>query len=235
MYVAITRAEKELFLTRSKSRYLYGKRDMTKPSRFLTELAKELGIKDILKQRIQPTASGFGGGRSNSYGSGYGSNSYGSGFGGGYGNNSYGNNSYGNNSYGGSKGNYGSSYGSGSGSYGSSSYGSGSYSNSSYGSSYGNASDYGYHSDVPSKPKTTSQTPVEHKQSFSPFSGFNRVKPAGSSQPTKNYAVGTKVRHPKFGLGTVIAVKNNGSVINVAFDGQGIKELSASLAPLEIL
>ena len=51
----------------------------------------------------------------------------------------------------------------------------------------------------------------------------------------KNYAVGTKVRHPKFGLGTVISVKNGGSVINVAFDGQGIKELSAALAPLEII
>lgn len=44
-----------------------------------------------------------------------------------------------------------------------------------------------------------------------------------------------KVRHARFGVGTVIAVKNGGAVINVAFDGQGIKELSASLAPLEII
>jgi hypothetical protein len=200
---------------------------MTKPSRFLTELSTELGIKDILKQRIQPTAGGFGGNgfgsRGGNYGNSYGNNGYGNG----YNNGGYGNNSYGNGGY--SNGGFGSSYTSQP--YNGSSYGSSSYNSS---SSYGNASDYGYHSDVPSKPKTSAK-PVEHKQSFSPFSGFNRVKPAGSTQGAKNYTVGMKVRHPKFGLGTVIAVKNNGSVINVAFDGQGIKELSASLAPLEIL
>ena len=47
--------------------------------------------------------------------------------------------------------------------------------------------------------------------------------------------MGTKVRHAKFGNGTVVAVRNGGTVINVAFEGQGIKELSASLAPLTIL
>ncbi len=44
-----------------------------------------------------------------------------------------------------------------------------------------------------------------------------------------------RVRHPKFGVGMVVAVKNDGKVINVAFDGQGVKELSAALAPLEII
>lgn len=41
MYVAITRAEERLFLTRTKCRYLYGKRDFSNPSRFLTELGLE--------------------------------------------------------------------------------------------------------------------------------------------------------------------------------------------------
>ncbi len=41
-----------------------------------------------------------------------------------------------------------------------------------------------------------------------------------------------KVKHPKFGTGTVIAVKNGGQVLNIAFEGQGIKELSAAIAPL---
>ena len=50
-----------------------------------------------------------------------------------------------------------------------------------------------------------------------------------------HYAVGMRVRHAKFGNGMVIAVKNGGTVINVAFEGHGIKELSASIAPLEIL
>ena len=75
-------------------------------------------------------------------------------------------------------------------------------------------------------PKHTERT------NFSAASTFGRAQSAGKS---KNYAVGTKVKHPKFGMGTVIAVKNGGAVINVAFDGQGIKELSAALAPLEII
>lgn len=41
MYVAITRAEERLYLTRTKCRYLYGKRDFSNPSRFLTELGLE--------------------------------------------------------------------------------------------------------------------------------------------------------------------------------------------------
>ena len=50
-----------------------------------------------------------------------------------------------------------------------------------------------------------------------------------------SYAVGQRVRHAKFGAGMIVAVKNGGTVLNVAFDGQGIKELSASIAPLEII
>jgi len=44
MYVAITRAEKRLFLTRANSRFLYGTRQFTMASCFLQELAPELGI-----------------------------------------------------------------------------------------------------------------------------------------------------------------------------------------------
>ena len=46
MYVAITRARKRLWLTRSRSRYLYGERSMTLPSRFIGELSKELGVEE---------------------------------------------------------------------------------------------------------------------------------------------------------------------------------------------
>ncbi len=44
MYVAITRARERLFFTRSKSRYLYGKREMTVPSRFIGELSSVLDV-----------------------------------------------------------------------------------------------------------------------------------------------------------------------------------------------
>jgi hypothetical protein len=97
------------------------------------------------------------------------------------------------------------------------------------------SSDDGYHSDLPPKQtasKTSSQ-PV-HKQTFTPFSGFSAFNKTASAG-TKNYSVGMKVKHPKFGFGTVIALKNGGNTINVAFEGQGIKELSAAIAPLEII
>ncbi len=177
MYVAITRARKELYLTRSKSRYLYGHRDRTVPSRFVGELSDELGVKT--SDSVHNT-DGFGG-----YGK----------FNGSY---SRSNAGYGRSGYGYQA---------------ESSRGRGVYS-----------SDEGYQSDLP-------PSPSGRGSSFSAASTFGKA-PAAKA---KSYSVGTKVRHPKFGNGTVIAVRNGGSTINVAFDGQGIKELSAALAPLEIL
>ena len=142
MYVAITRAEKELYLTRSKSRYLYGHRDITAPSKFINELAPELGIR---------TSPQYGERKLQRF--------------------------------------------------------------------YDD--DSGYQSDLP--PKTAV---------FKPVFG-SPVKPRQTGN--KAYAVGQRVLHKKFGIGMIIAIKNGGTVLNVAFDGQGIKELSASLAPLEIL
>ena len=155
MYVAITRAEKNLYLTRSKSRYLYGHRDLTAPSKFINELAAELGVK------YTPSA------RSTEFGGGYRRSEYNSG-------------------------------------------GKALYSE-------------GYESDIP---------PVTQKASFKPSFGSTFNKKIDGA---KKYTVGTRVRHAKFGIGMVVAVKNGGTVINVAFDGQGIKELSAALAPLEII
>ncbi len=178
MYVAVTRAKKRLYFTRSKSRYLYGRRDGTKPSRFIGELAEELGI-TMTQNPGYGSSSAFGGSYSRGYGSGY--------------------------TYSGSR--YGSDYTE-------RSRGRGVYS-----------SDEGFESDLPpAPPRRTERT------TFSAASTFGRKK-----TEAKSYSVGTKVKHPKFGYGTVIALKNGGAVINVAFDGQGIKELSAALAPLEIL
>lgn len=44
MYVAITRARQKIYFTRSKSRYLYGKREATVRSQFLKELAAPLNL-----------------------------------------------------------------------------------------------------------------------------------------------------------------------------------------------
>lgn len=167
MYVAITRARKTLYLTRSKSRYLYGHRDMTRPSRFIGELASELGV-------VQTRSYGDGYDRKYRYG--------------GYGGNAYGDLGYG--------------------------------VERSAGKAVYSSSD-GYESDF----KPSGGT------SFRP--NFGTVKK--NADGGKAYKVGMRVLHTKFGVGMVVAVKNGGSVINVAFDGQGIKELSAAIAPLEIL
>ena len=60
LYVAITRARKRLWITRSRSRYLYGERSLTLPSRFIGELAKELGA-EALPSRAPYAQEGYGG------------------------------------------------------------------------------------------------------------------------------------------------------------------------------
>ncbi len=76
LYVAITRAKERLYFTRSRSRYLYGERSMTLPSRFMKELSSVL---DIESQRTLGYDSSSG----RSPYSGYGSSSY-SGYGNSY-------------------------------------------------------------------------------------------------------------------------------------------------------
>lgn len=152
IYVAITRAEKNLYLTRSKSRYLYGRRDITQPSKFINELSEELGI-----SRIRPLGASYGATENRFSG------------------------------------------------------------RSVYSSSEG------YESDFPVHTQTAS---------FKPAFGGTQTRQTASAG---KYAVGMRVRHAKFGVGMVVALKNGGTVINVAFEGQGIKELSASLAPLQII
>ncbi len=75
MYVAITRAREKLWLTRSRSRFLYGRREPTVRSRFLDELKEELSLPET---RVYPRYSGdfYGSERSGGYGRyGYGSDS----------------------------------------------------------------------------------------------------------------------------------------------------------------
>ena len=70
LYVAITRAEERLFFTRSKSRYLYGERSMTLPSRFMGELASVMKIEEPpASNYTYRTAPSYGG---RPYGSSYG-------------------------------------------------------------------------------------------------------------------------------------------------------------------
>ncbi|MDE7083629.1 MAG: UvrD-helicase domain-containing protein, partial [Clostridia bacterium] len=197
MYVAVTRAKKQLWLTRSKSRYLYGHREMTAPSPFIKEMSGK--IKSNESESSYSRRSAYGG-----YGSGYGN----------YGQRS----SYSSRSTYGGDGYEGDFWDS------SRSRGRGLYS-----------SDDGYAPDpVPSYTQSSYSAPSTPQKTFSAASGFASTQSKLKSG-VKNYYVGCKVRHPKFGTGTVIALKNGGSVVNVAFENQGIKELSAAIAPLEVL
>ena len=245
MYVAITRAKERLFMTRSKSRYLYGKREPTMRSRFLKELSPVLDLPRETSrmpfgydgyddpESYGNSAYGGGryatnddfGGRKTSFGGGYGSS---------YGGNSYGGNSYGNSSYNNARSNSGvtrTAWNGGS-SYGGSTYGGSSYGNGSYGgSSYGNSSGATYGG--------TAHKAGGAKSSFT-YGGISR----GTSKPTapagkdlSAFRIGVKVKHPKFGEGTIVNVRGvgNNMIADIAFEGFGIKQLSASLAPLTIL
>ena len=225
MYVAITRAKELLYLTRSKSRYLYGKREPTMRSRFLKELS---GCVDLPREKRRPsygysdyddpemygndayaggryeTNDDFGG-RRNSFGGGYNS-SYGKSYGGGYGDNARSNSGITRSTW---KGN---SYGN--------SYGGSSYGNSSYG-----ATSYG------------SKKSAQNSGGFAYGGVAKAIKPTGGTKDVSVFKLGVKVRHPKFGNGTVVGARGAGSnmIIDVAFEGLGIKQLSASLAPLTVL
>lgn len=202
MYVAVTRAKKQLWLTRSKSRYLYGHREMTMPSPFIKEMSGKIKSNESESSYSRRSSyGGYGGGYGNGYG-GYGSrSSYGS-------RSTYGGDGYEGDFWDGT----------------SKSRGRGLYS-----------ADDGYAPDpMPSYAKPSYSAPSAPQKTFSAASGFASSKPKPNAG-SKNYYVGCKVRHPKFGTGTVIALKNDGSVVNVAFENQGIKELSASIAPLEII
>jgi DNA helicase-2/ATP-dependent DNA helicase PcrA len=64
----------------------------------------------------------------------------------------------------------------------------------------------------------------------------NKPKPTGGKDLSA-FKIGVKVSHPKFGLGTIVHARGTGSnmILDIAFEGLGIKQLSASLAPLTVL
>ncbi len=209
MYVAITRAKERLYMTRSKSRYLYGKREPTARSRFLKELSSELE----LPAEVRPAPRGYsdwddpdsygnsayGGGRYASNDDDYGGRR--TSFGGGY--KSYGDSSRANSPITRKPWNGGSSYASSTG----------------YGGSYGSAN-------------------AQKKSGGVVYGNVGKtLKPTAGNKDLSVFRTGVRVRHAKFGEGVIISVRGVGSnmIVDVAFEGLGIKQLSASLAPLTVL
>ena len=221
MYVAVTRAKERLYLTRSKSRFLYGKRESTVRSRFLKELAdvvelpKDTRTENLDRYGLKSTYGGYG----KSYGGGYGGGSYNASFSG-----------YGN------SGGYGNAYG---------------------GNNRGVTSGYAVET-RDSAPVRSTYKPVSGDGiSGGLYAAANKKKVTGGGTftyggvgsqqsfgapktPAKDVSAfkeGVKVLHPKFGTGTIVKAGGNAGnvILHVAFEGFGIKQLSASLAPLKII
>ncbi|RGF79042.1 ATP-dependent DNA helicase PcrA [Faecalibacterium sp. OF04-11AC] len=228
-YVGITRAKKELYISNSVTRMLYGRTQRNEPSRFLREIEPEYleeTRSPVLEQRSRlggwgssysDTVPGGASGYSGASGWGRGSASYGS-YGGstGYGNHS----GYLNREY-----NAGESRGFGSGYAGRGSSSSG------YGSSYGSRSGsvggsggFGSGYSRPATPETSA------KQIN--FTGTPAAKT--NANTTKHYEPGDVVEHKVFGRGTVVAVKPaaGDQIVEIRFEKVGVKKTMANFAPL---
>lgn len=216
-YVAITRAKKELYISRSQYRQLWGRTSRNEPSRFLREIEPEY-IEETrspaLERRSQmggwgssysdtvpggasgySGASGWGRSRTGGYGSGYSS---------GYLNSEY---------NGGSRG-FGSEYAG----RGSSSSGFGSSaprSTGSFGAGYSSAGT----SRNSAKPISFTGTPAAQK-------------PAANTP--KHYEPGDIVEHKVFGRGKVLKVKPTAGdqIVEINFEKVGVKKTMANFAPL---
>ncbi len=262
-YVGITRAKQRLYVTRAAVRAQWGQASEMLPSQFLDEIPdtliewkrREAGVE---RMRAGWTSDGFddefGGWDDDDFGGTTfgGSSSYG---GSSYGRSSYGSASYGTSSYGST---YGSSYGSGSSrntrnggsrSYGSqSTFGSGTSSHTShrrsrqYGSSdtssRSGGSRYGKGS---SRSGSFSRSGAVSTRRIAPSSGSAKKSSATSSKTNglsvSDFAIGDKITHDKFGLGTVVDLQDKGpkSVITVDFGSDGVKRLMLAVAPIEKL
>ena len=228
-YVGITRAKKELYISNSVTRMLYGRTQRNEPSRFLREIEPEYleeTRSPVLEQRSRlggwgssysDTVPGGASGYSGASGWGRGSASYGS-YGGstGYGNRS----GYLNREY-----NAGESRGFGSGyaGRGSSSSGYGS----SYGSRSGSVGGSGGFGSGYSRPATP-ETPAKQIN----FTGTLATKT--NANTTKHYEPGDVVEHKVFGRGTVVAVKPaaGDQIVEIRFEKVGVKKTMANFAPL---
>ena len=95
--------------------------------------------------------------------------------------------------------------------------------------------EFGYYPDEDAPSRSTGST--NFANSFKKnFNAFNKI--ASNDNKSKIlYVEGQKVKHAKFGVGTVIAVLNDksGQKVVVKFNEAGVKTFVPSLAPMEII
>ena len=81
------------------------------------------------------------------------------------------------------------------------------------------------------------QIEKESKKQFFTGGKMNFESPKVEKSETNELNIGMKVRHKKFGTGTIVNIKSAGEdkALTIAFENNGIKKLMLSFAPLEIL
>ena len=219
-YVGITRAKKELYISNSVTRMLYGRTQRNEPSRFLREIEPEYleeTRSPVLEQRSRlggwgsgysDTVPGGASGYSGASGWGRSAQSYGGGYGSGYSSNRSG---YLNREYnaGERSGSFGSGYGR---SSNSDNRGAGSFSG--FGSGY-------------SRPAAP-QAPTKKVE----FGSVQATRPAAPQ--TRHYEPGDIVEHKVFGRGEVLHVKPaaGDQIVEIRFEKVGVKKTMANFAPL---
>ena len=228
-YVGITRAKKELYISNSVTRMLYGRTQRNEPSRFLREIEPEY-IEEtrspVLEQRSRMGGWGSsysdtvpGGASGYSGPSGYSRSSYGGGYGAGYGSNNR--SGYLNREY-----NAGESRGFGS------SYGGRSTTSSGFGSHYGNSSTQPTARNSGFGSAYSGSNTAKNAVKQTAFTANSAAKPAASG--AKHYEPGDIVEHKVFGRGTVLKVKPaaGDQIVEINFEKVGIKKTMANFAPL---
>jgi len=214
-YVGIPRAMRKLYLSYARTRLLYGRTSSNMPSRFLAEIPDEL--KDVRQ------FGGFGYGYGHGRGYGYGGSGYGYG---GYGSGGYG---YGSGGSGYGSGGFGGGYGSGGRRYGSG-YDAGDFGSGGFGRRPGSGFGAGRRDDIGQVGRNAGGASDSTASAVDAGTGAGRGAAA-----LEGLTVGDKVRHAKWGIGTVVAVKGTGNdtELQVAFPAPiGIKRLLAAFAPL---
>ena len=88
--------------------------------------------------------------------------------------------------------------------------------------------------------KTQSYNPHSLRSTYKPFEsnkGSNPITTSTNSLSKEEVTVGRKVKHDKFGVGTIVSIAdvNEDRKLTIAFNNQGVKMLMLSLAKLEML
>ncbi|MBO6180030.1 MAG: DNA helicase PcrA [Selenomonadaceae bacterium] len=102
-------------------------------------------------------------------------------------------------------------------------------------SEYGKNFSYGQQKNIGFNAKINSFTNAP--SAYEAITQAKKPAPAGGIKPdiTAVYKAGDKVRHGKWGIGTIISATGEGenAILQIAFPGQGVKNLTQKYAPIE--